>query len=93
MKVLRSLLTSIVAFALVAPALAQCPPPVAGSTPEEIKANEQRLLCMQRELSLETSRRSLEMDINALNRRLRELQTRQQLQSLDFEVPVYTPRT
>ena len=89
---LRLLLLPSIVLAMAAPAVAQCPPLLAGTTAEVIKANEQRLLCLQRELAAETEQRQNQLEFDTLSRQLRELQTQQRFDDLDFDVPVYTPR-
>lgn len=89
---MKLLHTSIVAFlALAAPVAAQCPQPVAGNTAAEILANQQRIVCLQRELAAETARRQQVMEIDAINQRLRQLETQRQFDRLDFDIPVYRP--
>jgi hypothetical protein len=90
MKLQRLILFLMLAFAGATPAMAQCGPIVAGSTAAEIRANEQRILCLQRELSAETRQRGQQLELDTLQRQLRELQTQQQFEPMD--VPVYNPR-
>jgi TolA-binding protein len=84
-------LSVVMMVALVAPTLAACPPMQAGSTPEEIKANELRILCLQRELNEATTLRNQQMQLDAINRRLRELQTQIKSDAFTATVPVYRP--
>ena len=76
---------------LAQPAFAQCPPAAAGTTAEEIATNRERIVCLQRELNEATRQRQQQMEIDSLNRRLRELETQRQLDRLDFDIPVYRP--
>jgi TolA-binding protein len=85
------LLTVALFFAVATPAMAQCPGPVAGNTAEEIAANRERIVCLQQELNAATRERQRQMELDALNRRLRELETQRQIDRMQFDVPVYRP--
>jgi hypothetical protein len=89
MKFQRSIVFLMIALGGATPAMAQCGPIVAGSTAAEIRANEQRILCLQRELAAETRQRGYELELDTIQRQLRELQTQQQFEPMD--VPVYRP--
>lgn len=85
------LLTVALFFAVATPAMAQCPGAVAGNTAEEIAANRERIVCLQQELNAATRERQRQMELDALNRRLRELETQRQIDRMQFDVPVYRP--
>jgi TolA-binding protein len=87
-------------FKLFAPALllvtitsgaatAACPAAVPGNTAEAIKANEQRIICLQRQASDETDRRQYEMELNQIETRVNQLEIQRRFDNL----PVYTPPT
>jgi len=87
---MKNKLAALVCVFLLAvqPAFAACPAPAPGTSAEEIKANEQRLLCMQRELAQDTERRKMQMDIDALNRQFDDLRLQRQLDTIPkFEMP------
>lgn len=68
----------VVALALLAcsagTALAACPTAVPGNTAEAIRANEQRLICLQREVAEAARQRDLEMKIQSLQNAIQKLQ-------------------
>ncbi len=82
-------LALIVVIGLLAavPAQAACPPAATGSTAEQIEAERQRVLCLQRELAETTRSRQQRIEIDALNRSLLQMQLQQRLNAL----PVYQP--
>lgn len=88
----RCVAAALFTFACCGASLAQCPPPLAGETAAEIRSNEERLLCLQRELNARTTTHSFELQLDAINRQLRELQLQRQVDALKFDVPVYRPR-
>ena len=51
-------------------AMAACPSEVPGSSIEAIKANEQRVLCLLREVEQAAQQRKYEADLQALERRV-----------------------
>lgn len=71
-----------VAGLLAAPALAACPPPTPGDTPAEIRANADRLVCLQQDISANTERRRQQLEIDALNNRLRDLEVQRRFDNL-----------
>ena len=73
--------------------MAACPPEMGGTTAEEIRANQARIVCLQNELSAETRLRKLEFDIKATERRLQDMQLQQRIDALPQYVPppVYVP--
>jgi hypothetical protein len=86
-------LAALIVLSLVGPAWAQCPAPSAGRTADEIAANDRRLLCLQRELNATTSLRRAEMEMDAMEQRLRALEMQRQLDTIKVDIPVYTPPT
>ncbi|ODT73162.1 MAG: hypothetical protein ABS75_00280 [Pelagibacterium sp. SCN 63-23] len=88
MKPTLVILVGLAFLAGVSAASAACPPGAAGSTPEEIHANGQRLLCLQRELAEEANRRQQQLEIDALNRRLRDLELQRQFDRLPMPQPL-----
>lgn len=75
-------LGTIIAGLIAAPAMAACPPPVAGDTAAEIRANSERLICLQNELATSMEQRQLQMQLDAINNRLRDLDLQRRLDSL-----------
>jgi len=61
---------ALAATAPASSALAACPATVPGSTSEAIKANEQRVLCLLREVEDATRQRKYDADLKALELRL-----------------------
>jgi hypothetical protein len=87
---MKPLLLAAVLTAMGAvPAQAACPPGAVGNTAAEIAAERQRVLCLQRELAEDTARRQQQIEIDALNRSIQQMQMQQRLNSL----PVYQPPT
>lgn len=80
-----------IAGLLAAPAFAACPPPTPGDTPAEIKANAERLVCLQREISADTERRRQQMEIDALNNRLRDLELQRRFDNLPKPPVIVVP--
>lgn len=67
--------------------MAACPPETGGTTAEEIRANQARIVCLQNELAVETRLRKLEFDIRATERRLQDMQLQQRVDALPKYVP------
>jgi hypothetical protein len=86
---MRLPLTVLFAFFAAAPAWAACPPPVAGDTPAVIEANQQRLVCLQRELSQKTEIDAQKFEIDMLNRAVDDIRLQQRFDKLDFSVPTF----
>ncbi|MGB3339799.1 MAG: hypothetical protein WBA73_21670 [Devosia sp.] len=83
----------IVLFILSASTLAteaSCPAEVPGDTPEAIRANGERIVCLQNELTAATRQRHLEMQLEALQKAQQDALIQQRIDSLP-EVPIYTP--
>lgn len=73
--------------------MAACPPEMGGTTAEEIRGNQQRIVCLQDEVAAETRLRKLEFDIDATERRFQDKQLQQRMDALPRYVPppVYVP--
>jgi hypothetical protein len=71
--------------------LAACPPLTAGETAEEIKANEQRIVCLQRELADDARFKRQDFEINRLNQTLRNLELQRRFDALPGPVFVAPP--
>ena len=65
-----------------APAHAACPPPAPGDTAAEIRGNSERLICLQTNLATQTAQRQLQMRLEAINNRLRDIELQQRLDDL-----------
>lgn len=72
----------MLAALLAAPALGACPPPTPGETAAEIQANNERLVCLQNELAADAAQRRLQMQIDAINDRLRDMDLQRRFDSL-----------
>lgn len=70
-------------------AAAACPAPLAGSTPEVLAANQQRLICMQRELEAAAAYRAQDARLRALQQQF----AAQDLQHRFDQLPRYQPPT
>ena len=74
-------------------AMAACPPETGGTSAEEIRANQARIVCLQNELASETRLQKLEFDIKASERRIQDIQLQQRINALPTYVPppIYVP--
>ena len=81
-------LAILLAVCTALPAAAACPPPVAGDTAAAIAANQQRLVCLQQELSQKSEQYQYKVEINALDRKIDDIQLQRRFDSLDFPKPV-----
>jgi hypothetical protein len=72
-----------------APTMAACPAPQAGDTPEAVRANQQRLICLQQELAAKADERQYEVEIDTINQSLDRLQLQRKMDSLDFTPPQF----
>lgn len=70
------------------PAAAACPAPMAGDTAAVIEANQQRLVCLQQELSQKSEQYQYNVEINAIERKIDEIQLQRRFDSLNFPKPV-----
>jgi hypothetical protein len=69
------------------PVSAACPPQAVGTLPQAIRDNEARLLCLQREIAVDATRRKLEFDLRALDTQLRQIELQQKLNSIVVTLP------
>lgn len=69
------------------PAVAACPPPVAGDTAAAIAANQQRLVCLQRELAAEGQQYRYKVEIEGLDRSIQDLQMQRRFDALNLPKP------
>lgn len=76
-----------VACAIV-PAAAACPAPMAGDTAASIEANQQRLVCLQQELSRKSEEYQYKVEIDTLDRKVDDIQLQRRFDSLNFPKPV-----
>lgn len=92
---MKPVLNAFIAFLLLgtSAAMAACPPEMGGTTAEEIRDNQARIVCLQNEVAAEARMRKLEFDIDAVERRLQDMQLQQRIDSLPKYVPppVYVP--
>lgn len=71
-------------------AAAACPPEVPGNTPEAIRANGERIVCLQNELAAATRQREFELQLDALERTQNDMLIQQRIDAI-ARIPVYTP--
>ena len=69
-------------------AMAACPSQVPGSTSEAIRANQQRVLCLQRELANAGRVQQYQMDLNKLETRVQKLELQRRFDILPRPVPI-----
>lgn len=84
----RLTLAVLLTACAIAPAMAACPAPVAGDTAAAIEANQQRLVCLQRELSQKSEQYQYKVEIDALDRKIDDIQIQRRFDALDFPKPV-----
>jgi hypothetical protein len=74
-------------------AFATCPPSVPGDTAEAIRANAQRVLCLQEEIDERAQRRQFELELRANQNAIQSLQLQRRFDNLPRIQPpiVYTP--
>lgn len=80
----RLTLPLLFAASLIGPATAACPPPMAGETAAAIEANQQRLVCLQRELAQSTEQHQFKVEINSLDRTIQQIQLERRFDTLSF---------
>lgn len=81
---------AVIFLAATSAAQAACPAEVPGNTPEAIRANGDRIVCLQYELAVATRQRHFEMQLEALERSQQNALIQQRLDALP-KVPVYVP--
>lgn len=75
-------LGTIIAGLIAATVIAAGTPPMAGDTAAEVRGNSERLVCLQNELATSLAQRRLQMQLDAIIRRLRDLNLQRRLDSL-----------
>ncbi|MET3925069.1 hypothetical protein [Devosia sp. 2618] len=80
----------ILTLATIAPAMAACPPEARGDTAETIAANQQRLICLNQEISTSARQKQFEMQLQNNQTAIQDLQLQRRLDSLPKR-PVFTP--
>lgn len=78
-------LSSAAAFiflAISAPTIAACPPANPNSTPEAIRANGERIICLQNELAVATARRNSQFELQLLQNQVQDIQMQQRFDAL-----------
>ena len=85
---LKSLnLAGIICLASAASAMAACPPATTGSTAEAIRANEQRVICLQQELQDSSRYRQLESDLRRNENAINRIQLERRFDALPRPIP------
>ena len=72
-------------------AFAACPAPVAGETPEAIRANQQRLVCLQQQLVQSGDRSAQQFEIDQIGRDIDRIDLQRRFDSLNFNPPMPPP--
>lgn len=85
----RFALAALLCVCAIAPASAACPAPAAGDTAEALEANQQRLVCLQRELAQNGEQYRFKVEINALDQAVQQIQLQRRFDALTF--PSATP--
>lgn len=84
----RFILAILFAAGTALPAAAACPAPLAGDTAAAIEANQRRLVCLQQELSQKSEQYQYKVEINAIDRKIDDIQLQRRFDSLNFPKPV-----
>ena len=77
-------IAALVVLLATLPASAACPAPAAGDTPEAIRANQERLVCLQRELVELGERNAVQFELDQIERNIGSMQLQQRFDALDF---------
>ncbi|MGV8856250.1 MAG: hypothetical protein ACOH2L_16595 [Devosia sp.] len=82
----------IVAISLAGAGAAQaaCPPPTPGNTADEIRANGDRLVCLQNEISAASAQSGFELRLDALEKTQQDMAIQRRLDALPA-IPVFEP--
>ncbi|QDZ10053.1 hypothetical protein [Devosia ginsengisoli] len=89
---MKAMVLAAVAVILVAtPALGACPAVVPGNSAEAIRNNQERLVCLQREVAADAERRTLEMKLRMLEANQQRLEMERRLQVLETIKPPQPP--
>lgn len=86
-----AILAAIAVLMSTAPSLGACPGAVPGTTAEAIRINQERLICLQRELSVEADRRRMEMQMRQLEANQQRLEMERRLQVIQPVPPPLFP--
>lgn len=85
-----ALLTVAFLTAGITAAAAACPPEVPGNTAEAIRANGERIVCLQNELAAATRQREFALQLDALERTQQNMLIQQRIDAM-ARIPIYTP--
>lgn len=89
---MKAMVLAAVAVILVAtPVLGACPAVVPGNSAEAIRNNQERLVCLQREVAADAERRTLEMKLRMLEANQQRLEMERRLQVLETIKPPQPP--
>lgn len=88
MRIKPFVVSVVLSVSAASAAMAACPSVVTGTTAEALRANEQRLLCLQRELAEQTLRRNNQLDLDLMTRALQDMQLQRRF---DLLPPVQPP--
>ena len=80
-------LSVVLALVGVGGAAAACPSSVPGNTAEAIKANEQRVLCLQQEIESDAQVRQFDMDIRSNENAINRIQMERRFEALPRPIP------
>ena len=89
----KTTLAMLLVVSTTATAFADCPSAVPGSTAEAIRANEQRVICLQREIANNSRVQKYELEINRLDTSIQRLELQRRFDNLPMPVPVPMPVT
>jgi len=85
---LKSLpLAAVLCLASIGSAFAACPPAATGSTAEAIRANEQRVICLQQEVQDNSRYRQLETDVRRNENAINRIQLERRFDALPRPIP------
>lgn len=84
-------LAAVATMLVVTPALSACPALVPGNGAEAIRNNQERLVCLQREVAADADRRALEMKLRMLEANQQRLEIERRLQILESIQPPQIP--
>ena len=88
-----SALTVLLLLGSTATAFADCPSAVPGTTVEAIRANEQRVICLQREIANNSQIQKYEIEINRLDTSIQRLELQRRFDNLPRPMPIPVPVT
>jgi hypothetical protein len=80
-------LAVVICLASAGSALAACPPAIPGSTAEAIRANEQRVICLQQEVQDNSRYRQLESDVRRNENAINRIQLERRFDALPRPIP------